>query len=140
MSDTALESQGTALYIDTGGPSPTVWTQITNCRDINFRTGAAAVKDVTDLSSSAKEKRMGLPDEGQCTFTLQYQPKLSDHKELADAKADRQIRDFKLVLTDAPTPTTFYFSGFVLQVPINIGIDGVVESQVVVEISGAVHT
>lgn len=140
MSDTALESQGMALYIDTGGPSPTVWTQITNCKDINFRTGAAAVIDVTDLSSTAKEKRMGLPDEGQLTFTLQYQPKLTAHAELGQAKADRQIRDFKLVLTDAPTPTTYYFSGFVLQVPISAGVDAVIESQVVVEISGAVHT
>lgn len=140
MSDSALESQRMALYIDTGGPSPTVWTQITNCKDINFRTGAASVIDVTDLSSTAKEKRMGLPDEGQLTFTLQYQPKLTAHAELGQAKGDRQIRDFKLVLTDDPNPTTYYFSGFVLQVPISGAVDAVIESQVVVEISGAVHT
>jgi hypothetical protein len=138
MSSNALEAQGIALYIDLGTVSPTSWTQIPDARDINFRTGSAAVIDVTDLSSSAKEKRMGLADEGQCTFTLMFRPKNTAHAELVEAKADRQSRDFKLVLTDGPNPTTYYFTGFVLSVPLAANVDAVIESSVTIEITGPV--
>lgn len=138
MSSNALESQGTALYIDLGDVSPTSWARIPDVKNLNFRTGSAAVIDTTDLSSVAKEKRMGLADEGQCTFTLQLRPKEATHAELAAAKGDRQARDFKVVLTDDPTPTTYYFTGFVLSVPLSANIDGVIESNITIEITGAV--
>ncbi len=138
MSSNALESQGITLAIDLGNVSPTVWTNVPETKDINFRTGSAAVIDVTDLSSSAREKRMGLADEGQCTFTLNLIPKNVAHAELIQAKADRQIRDFRVVFTDGPNPSTYYFSGFVLSVPVSAGVDAVIESNVTVEISGPV--
>ena len=138
MSSAALESQGITLAIDLGDVSPTVWTAVSEAKDINFRTGSASVIDTTDLSSAAKEKRMGLADEGQCTFTLNFVPKNSAHAELVAAKADRQIRHFRVVLTDGPAPTTYYFSGFVLSVPISASVDAVIESNVTIEITGAV--
>jgi predicted secreted protein len=138
MSSNALESQGIALYIDLGSVSPVVWTQITETKDINFRTGSATVIDVTDLSSAAREKRMGLADEGQCTMTLNILPKNPAHAELVRAKADRQIRDFRVVLTDNPNPSIYYFSGFVLSVPMSASVDAVIESNVTIEITGAV--
>lgn len=138
MSGNALEAQGTELYIDLGDVSPTVWTRIDDAKNIEFRTGSASVIDTTDLNSVAKEKRMGLPDEGQCTFALMLRPKDAAHAELITAKTDRQSRDFKLVMTDDPTPTTYYFTGYVLSVPISASVDGVIESNVTVEITGAV--
>jgi len=138
MSSSALESQGMKIYVDLGDVSPTSWTEIPDVKNLNFRTGSASVIDVTDLSSAAKEKRMGLADEGQCTFTLMFRPKNTAHAELVAAKADRQSRDFKVVLTDTPTPTTYYFTGFVLSVPISANVDAVVESNVTIEITGPV--
>jgi hypothetical protein len=138
MSSNALESQGIALYIDLGDVSPTTWTQLPDVKNVNFRTGSASVIDVTDLSSTAKEKRMGLADEGQCTFTLMFRPKNTAHAELVQAKGDRQSRDFKVVLTDTPTPTTYYFTGFVLSVPLSANVDAVIESNVTIEITGPV--
>lgn len=139
MSDNALESQGTLLAIDLLGTGVTYVT-IPDVTNLNVRTGSAAVKDVTDLVSTAKEKRMGLPDEGQCTFTLYLQPKelTLTHAELVAAKADRQSRGFKVTLTEASSPTTYTFSGYVLSMPISAGVDGVIESNVTVEITGAV--
>ena len=138
MSANALESQGITLAIDLGNVSPTVWTNVPETKDINFRTGSAAVIDVTDLSSTAREKRMGLADEGQCTFTLNLIPKNVAHAELISAKADRQIRHFRVVFTDGPNPSTYYFSGFVLSVPVSAGVDAVIESNVTIEITGPV--
>jgi hypothetical protein len=137
MSTTALEAQGVTLSIDLVG-SPGAFTEISDCRDVNFRTGSAAVIDVTDLSSTAKEKRMGLPDEGQCTFTLMLRPKLQTHAELIAAKADRQSRRFRVTLTDDPQPTTYQFEAFVLSVPLSANVDAVIESSVTLEITGDV--
>lgn len=136
MSSNALESQGMTLGIDLGG-SPTVYTTIPEVKDINARTGSAAVIDVTDLSSTAKEKRMGLQDEGQCTFSLFFRPSELTHAELLAAKADRQARDFELTLTDTPA-TKYRFSAFVLTIPITAGVDAVIESSVTLEITGPV--
>lgn len=140
MSSSALESQGVTLSIDTSTTSTATYTPLINLKDFSFRTGSATVIDTTDLSSTAKEKRMGLQDEGQCTFTLQINPKNSGHAELLEAKSDRVARKFRIVLTDVSTPTTYYFLGYVLSVPMNGSVDGVLESSVTVEITGSVDT
>lgn len=137
MSANALESQGMKLKIDLGTSSPSIYTQIPDVKNINFRTGSASVIDTTDLSSTAKEKRMGLQDEGQLTFTLNFVPNQTTHAELLQAKSDRQVREFELELTDTPA-TKYRFSGFVLSVPISAGVDAVIESNVTVEITGSV--
>ena len=137
MSDSALESQGIKLAIEVGG-SPT-YTDIAELKDLTFRTGSAAVIDVTDLASAAKQKRMGLQDEGQCTFTLNFIPGNQTHAELLEAKSDRAARAFRVTMTDAG-PTLYYFDGFVLSVPIAAAVDGVITSAVVVEITGLVGT
>ena len=137
MSGNALESQGITIGIGDGA-SPVVYSVIPDCKDISFRTGSATVIDTTDLSSTAKEKRMGLQDEGQCTFTLNFIPKEATHAELVAAKADRQVRQFEVTLTDASPVTQYRFDGYVLSVPLQAGVDGVIESSVTVEITGAV--
>ena len=135
MSSSALESQGMILQLANLG-SPDDFETITEVTDLAFRSGSAAVIDVTDLLSSAKEKRMGLQDEGQCTFTLNFIPTDEKHGELVLAKSDRQLRNFRVVMTD--NTTTYAFTGYVLSVPITASVDGVVKSSVVVEISGLV--
>jgi len=136
MSDSALESQGLVLQIE-GKGSPQTYMTIPNVKDVSFRTGSASVIDTTDLSSTAKQKRMGLQDEGQLTFTVQFIPGHEQHAELVLAKGDRASRAFKVILTDSPT-TTYWFRGFVLSVPIAASVDNVIESAVVVEITGLV--
>ncbi len=137
MSSNALEAQGMTLAIGDGA-TPEVFTTIPEVTNLNFRTGSAAVIDVTDLSSAAKEKRMGLADEGQCTFTLFFNPKQVTHAELVDAKADRRRRNFRVTMTDSSPATVYAFSGFVLSLPIAASVDGVVESNVTIEITGPV--
>jgi hypothetical protein len=137
MSDNALDSQGTSLAINTGTVGTPTWTTITEAKDINFRTGSATVNDVTDLASTAREKRMGLPDEGQCTFTLNYIPQDTSHLALLAARASRAKTQFQLTMTDTPA-TVYTFFGYVLTMPTQASTDGVIESSVVIEITGTV--
>jgi hypothetical protein len=133
MSSSAVESQGTVLAIDLGDSSPTVFTAIPEVRDLTFGDGAAAVIDVTDLSSTAKEKRMGLQDWGQATFTIMWLSGNSTHMELRTAKGDRQARDFKVTLSNNKV---YYFTGFVLSNPLSMSVDAVVESNITIAITG----
>jgi acetylornithine deacetylase/succinyl-diaminopimelate desuccinylase-like protein len=132
-----LEAQGTTLSISLG-TSPTSFTSIGNVIDINGPGGQASVIDVTNLSSVAREKRMGLPDEGQVTFNIQLDPDLTSHQVVRDARKNRTQCEFRITLTDT-TPTSLIFSGFVLNFSVSLAVDDVVKASVVIEVTGAVH-
>lgn len=131
-----LEAQGMRVAVS-ANQTYTTMVPVTGVKNISFRTGSATVIDDTDLDSTAKQKRMGLPDEGQCTFTLKFRPAETSHDMLLAAKSDRQARAFEVSMTDSPV-TKYRFLGYVLSVPVSGSVDGIIESNVTVEISGPV--
>jgi hypothetical protein len=137
MSSQALEAQGMEVKIGDGA-SPEVFTAISEIKTFSGPGGSATVIDVTDLSSSAKEKRMGLADEGQLSFTINYIPNDTQHAALRTARATRDETNFKLVFTDDSPSTTWSFSGFVTGFAVSGAVDGVVEANVTIEITGAI--
>lgn len=137
MSSQALEAQGTVLKIGNGA-SPEVFSAISEIKTFTGPGGSAAVIDVTDLSSAAKEKRMGLADEGQLSFTIHYIPNDTQHALLRTKRATRVETNFKLVFTDASPATTWSFSGFVTNFAVSGAVDGVIEANVTIEITGAI--
>jgi hypothetical protein len=110
---------------------------IGNVVSFNGPGGSASVIDVTNLDSTAKEKRMGLPDEGQFTMELNYDPDNTAHIALRNARKTRTRTEFKLTLTDA-TATSLTFWGYVLAFAIQGGVDAVVKASLTIEIDGAV--
>lgn len=137
MSSSALESQGMAIKIS-NMLSPVVFSTIPEVKDFTGPGGSAAVIDVTDLSSVAKQKRMGLADEGQLSFTINYIPADTQHSALRAARSARQETDFQILFTDESPSTTWDFSGFVTGFAVSGAVDGVVEAQVTIEITGAI--
>ena len=93
--------------------------------------------DVTNLSSLAKEKLMGLPDEGQFTLDMNLDPDDASHVALRNARAARTRTEFKLTLTDA-TPATATFFGYVLGFQVQGAVDQQVKVSVTIEIDGTV--
>lgn len=134
MSSNALESQGMEVQIGNGA-SPEVFTTISEIKTFSGPSGSATVIDVTDLSSLAKEKRMGLKDEGQLQFTINYIPANAQHAALRAARTSREKTSFKMLFTDSPQ-TEWDFEGFVLGFSVSGAVDGVVEAQVTIEITG----
>lgn len=134
MSSNAIESQGVTIARLEG----TVYTDIPEIKSFNGPGGSATVIDVTDLQSTAKEKRMGLPDEGQLQFTINYIPDNSMHQALRADRASREEKTFRITFTDASPATTWTFDGFVLNFVVSGAVDGVVEAQVTIEITGAI--
>ena len=137
MSSNALEAQGMLIKIGNGA-SPQVFTTISEIKTFSGPTGSAAVIDVTDLSSTAKEKRMGLADEGQLSFTINYIPDNTQHTLLRTRRASREETDFKMVFTDDSPSTTWSFSAFVTGFAVSGAVDNVVEANVTLEITGAI--
>lgn len=135
MSANALESQGMKIQIGDGATPTEVFTDIPEVKTFNGPNGSASIIDATDLSSTAKEKRMGLQDHGQLQFTVNFLPSDTNHALLMTAKSDRQARNFKLIFTDTPA-TTWSFAAFVTSVAISGGVDGIVEGNVTLEITG----
>lgn len=137
MSSNALEAQGMLIKIGNGA-SPQVFTTISEIKTFSGPTGSAAVIDVTDLSSTAKEKRMGLADEGQLSFTINYIPDNTQHALLRTRRASREETDFKMVFTDDSPSTTWSFSAFVTGFAVSGAVDNVVEATVTLEITGSI--
>lgn len=136
MSANALESQGMLLKIGNGLSSET-FTTIPEIKTFSGPGGSATVIDVSDLSSLAREKRMGLNDEGQLSFTINYIPSNTQHALLRTQRASRELTSFQLVFTDTPA-TTWEFEAYVNGFSTSAAVDGVVEAQVTLEISGVI--
>lgn len=136
MSSLALESQGMLLKIGNGLSSET-FTTIPEIKTFSGPGGSATVIDVSDLSSAAREKRIGLNDEGQLSFTINYIPTNTQHALLRTQRASRDLTSFQLVFTDTGN-TTWDFEAYVNGFSVSGAVDGVVEAQVTLEISGVI--
>lgn len=133
----AILSEGTILQRADDG-SPTQFTTISEVVSIQgLGGGSATVIDVTHLQSEAKEKRIGLPDNGQVTLELNYIPQDSTQKGLLQDRKNRTERQFQLVATDSPS-TELRFNAYVLSAGRSWGVDEKVAFSVTLEVTGAI--
>lgn len=138
MSSNALDSQGMVIqWNDTTGSPITTYTTIPEVSEMSGPGGQAAEIDVTDLSSAAKEFRMGLQDEGQISLTMNWIPSNAVHSGLRTDRTNQSLRSFKIIFTDSPQ-TTWTFSAYVLGLETSAGVDDVVKATVTLRVSGAI--
>lgn len=144
MSIGALESQGVKIYIEdlSLGSPPDAWLQICDISGFDGPGGAAAVIDVSDLCSTAKEKRIGLNDEGQFTLNLFYIPADPAHKLLREKRSSREPANFRIewpVSVNYPEEgAAWEFTGFVPGFSTAGAVDESVTATVTIEISGEI--
>jgi hypothetical protein len=132
----AIESQGVVMAVSDGG-SPSSFSTIGNITAIKGPGGSADVIDVTNLASTAKEKLMGLPDEGQITVDLNYDPDNTQHAQMRNARKNRTRLEFRITLTDT-TNTVLTFFAYVLGFSMDIGVNKQVTVSVTLEVDGGV--
>lgn len=130
----AVDTTGLSITAS-GTATPNTYTTINNVKTFSAFDGKAAVIDITNLSSTAKEKLMGLQDFGKFTFDIDIDQNDAGQAALIAAKASRAIKLFKLNLSNSKVAS---FSGFVMSYPNTGGVDKVVSGSVEVEISGVV--
>lgn len=128
-----INTAGTKLEINTTGTS---YAQVKGFTDFSgLGGGSAAVIDTTDFDSTAKEKGMGLPDEGQVSINLIYLPKDVGQQTMRAARGTRALTKFRLTLADG---TKYEYSAFVLTFERGGASDEVVKASANLEISGSV--
>ena len=138
----AFEAQGSEFYWSTSTAASTAaGSLVGEVTDFSGPGGQSAVIDVTNLNSTAKEKLIGLRDEGQLTMSLNLS--FTDAAQIA-LRADRATRTRRKAVikfndntTDA-AKTKAIFDGYVLGFSVSGAVDDAVRANAVIEITGAV--
>jgi len=134
----AMESQGVALYWSTSTSKSTSSTAaVGEVASFSGPTGSAAVIDVTHLGSTAKEKLMGLPDEGNLTMEVHLVATDSGQTNLRTDRASRTLRKACIELNDASSyyiEFDAYCSGF----SVGGSVDDKLSASITLEIANAV--
>lgn len=135
MTSSAISAQGSTFSINTGTDALPVWTKVKNVKSFSGFDGSATELDATDLDSTAKEKLLGLVDEG--AFSIDINVNMADPGQLA-MKASQKAgtkKQYKLMLPDT-SGATFY--AFVKTFPLSGGVDAILATTVAMTITGAV--
>jgi hypothetical protein len=130
-------SRGTTVHINVDG-SPTNFQKIPNVVDFSGPGGQGDVIDASNLDSVAKEKLMGLFDEGQITLNINLDPDSVVHQAVRSARRNKTLCEFKLTLTDA-SPTIGYFFGYVTGFAHAGSTGALIKATVTIEIDGEVN-
>lgn len=136
MPSTAISAQGSTFSINsTGTDLAPVWLKIANVKSFTGFDGSATELDATDLDSVAKEKLLGLIDEG--SFSIDINVNMADPGQLA-MKASQKAgtkKGYKLTLPDGSAST---FDAFVKTFPLSGGVDKILDTTVAMTITGEV--
>lgn len=135
----AIEAQSTTLQIGQGDattilPASDTFDTFSEMKDWDGPSGSASVIDVSHLGSTGKEKRMGLPDEGQYKVSFNRIPGDTGQESARTARSNRTLRNFKITYSDG---TVGSFTAYVLGFTGKGGVDQVVDGSMTLEISGA---
>jgi hypothetical protein len=134
MTTNAISFQSTQFHIGTE-VSPTTYVALGEVKAMDGPGGEAAVLDATHSRSTAKEKLMGLPDEGQIQLTVNYLSGDAGQDEFLEARAAQQLRDFKITF---PGGELLLFQGYAKGHKISGQVDQIVTATLTVEITGPV--
>jgi len=134
----AYSAQGTLFYWSTTTSASTASSALVGeVIDFSGPGGQANVIDVTHLNSTAKEKLMGIRDEGQLTLTVNHCPADAGQQNLIADRGTRTLRKCVIAFSDASSYLAI-FDGYCLGYSVSGGVDDKVTASIVVEIADAV--
>jgi hypothetical protein len=140
----AINSQGIQFIWTNGTAACTTAMDSTGAvgeiKSISGPAGSANVIDCSNLGSTAKEKQMGLPDEGSITLEVNFGYTTSANDKQKDMIADRKARtkrQWGILFPDASSSLARgdgYCTGFA----ITGSVDNILSANITVEIDGPV--
>jgi hypothetical protein len=134
-----VDSQAYTAWDSAGTATPVAFTAIGEVTDWDGPGGQATVIDFTHLGSTAREKKMGLPDEGQLSLSGNLVPADAGQVAALAARAAQTEKGFKIEYSDGTSYDTF--DGYVMGFSTSSGVDDKVAFSMTIEITGAVtHT
>lgn len=134
MASTAISAQGATVAINTGTEGSPTWTLINNLSTFSGLDGEASEIDVTNLSSTAKEFRIGLKDFGG--FNVEYHVDYDDVGQNALRGAGNAVKEIQVTLPNAKTLT---FDALIKNADsVSGGIDAVLTGSCSMKVTGDV--
>lgn len=105
-------------------------------------SGSASIIDVTSLQSTAKEKLIGLRDEGQVSMDVFFNTDTTALQTAMRAdRASRTKRVYDIQYTDSTsTPSYDFFDAYVTGFSISGGVDDATKGSITLEITSAVKS
>lgn len=137
----AINGQGATISVSIDG---TTFTEVSEVKSFGgIGGGTASIKDVTHLKSTAKEKKLGLKDEGQVTLSGNYIEDDAGQEMMQEARTYSTKLIMKVELANKKTPTgkgtTWVFDIFVQTFKTDgISVDETVMFDSSCEITGSV--
>lgn len=134
-----IDTTGKTISDNSGAAraTPVAYTAIGEIIDFDGPGGSASVIDKTHLTSTAKEKMIGLRDEGQFTFSLNAAFDDTGQTAFRASREARSRKHYKVTYSD-DTVQSFY--GYALNFSTSGGVDDKVNASATVEIDGEVTT
>lgn len=135
----AINLDTTGLTYTSGGTAtPATYTAIGNIVNFSeFESGSAAEKEVTNLSSTAKEFRLGLVDNGSFSMSIHHNNADAGQAAAQARRIDGVAVNMKVILPSGTTPTAA-FSGLIKKFSKSGAVDDVVNGSIDVRVNGAV--
>lgn len=120
------------------------YSRIAAVTGFNGPSGSAGVIDITSLDSTAKEKLIGVRDEGQLSLDVLLDNEATAlQTALIEDRATRTKRTFDITFTDEPDsssqPSGSNFDGYVSGFSVTGAVDDAVKAAITIEIDGPVH-
>lgn len=130
-----IDATGYTAYTSGGSATPTQ-AQVGEFKSWKGPNAQSSDIDVSDLDSTAKEYRAGLVDNGMLSITLNIVDGGDGQEALhASQVANGPVSSFVLTFANGKTRT---FSGYVKQFNEGGAVDGIIEGDAAIKISGAV--
>lgn len=130
----AIESQGTRIYWSTSTAFSTA-QEVGGVTGFNGPSGSANVIDITNLGSTAKEKLMGLPDEGQISFDVIYLSTDTGQIAMRTDRGSRTKRNVAIALNDASS-SIIHGDAYVTGFSLTGAVDDVDKATFTLEVTG----
>ena len=132
----SLVTEGTTIEIE-DHLNPGTYLAVGLIKSHQGPGGSPTVIDDTTYESTARQKKVGLKDEGQFSFGFNFDPANVGQTELRYARDNRALAAIRLTFTDA-APTKADFAGYVLEFSTSGAVDDLIEGACTIEITGAV--
>lgn len=130
-----IDTTGKTLTAANGTLTPVEWTAIGEVTDFSGPDGTASEIDTTHLLSDAKEYLMGLPDEGNFTLSINWEPTDVGQAAAIAARKARAEKNFKVTYSDDSTAT---FKGYILGLSSSGAVDGKIDGSITIRITDEV--
>lgn len=130
-----VNTNGLTLTVTSATVTGTNYTGVSNLRTFSGLDGQASEIDVTNLSSAAKEIRLGLVDYGQIQLEADHDLTNAGQARLQAQYVAGSLTPFVLAL---PNGDTASFHAFVRKFSLQGGVDQVVRRQIDLRITGPV--